>query len=420
MIRWLMSGGQMFQTTGANPVGGFTGGGFSIASPGTPPAGAPGDGYAFELGGGSSQTLKTPVLGAGNYSGLISGCRMNLPVLANNQQLLGFYDALGNLQCDVRTNVSGQLIFTKNGTAITGYSSFALSTLSWFYIEFKSLFSASAGGTCECRINSSVVLTATGLTNAQNTNGGAVASFSGSQQNVFMRDFYALDTSTSGNINYLGDIDVVELYGNGPGVNSAWTTNIGPLTGTAVANASGGSTVYTYSTWGLATSALVGYNFVTSSYAHGANNGTFPCTASTATTVTLTNPSGVSDTTGSLAFQCPVQIGINKSGTRPNGDTVYMLSSTTNNITDFAHTSLTLTGSVLGVCQWSYLRKDDAGARSVAQVVFSGSASEQGTTINLGNSYSYYANILETDPNTGVAFTVAGVNNFTAGLKELT
>jgi hypothetical protein len=190
--------------------------------------------------------------------------------------------------------------------------------------------------------------------------------------------------------------------------------------GTAVANASGGSTVYTYTTVGLASSALVGYNFVTSGYAHAANNGTFPCTASTATTVTLTNPSGVSDTTGTISFQNPVQIGINKSGTRPNGDTVYMLSSTTNNISDFAHTALSLTGSVLGVGHWSYMRKDDAGSRSVAQVCFSGTASEQSSTISLGNTYQYYLDVLEVDPNTGIAFTVAGINASTWGCKEIT
>jgi hypothetical protein len=412
-----MSGGNFIATTGPFSTGMFTGGGFSISA--APPTGCPGDGYAFELGGSGSQTLKTPVLGGGAYAGLISGVRMNIPSIANNQQLLGFYDSLGNLQCDVRTNTVGQLYFTRNGTSITGTSSYAVTPLSWFYIEFKALFSASTSGTCECRINSSVVLTATGLNNAQNANGGSVASYSGNIQNCFFRDFYCLDTSTSGQTNYLGDILVAELFDNGSGVNSTWTTNIGPLVGTAVANASGGSTVYTYTTVGLASSALIGYNFVTSTYAHSANNGTFPCTASTATTVTLTNPSGVSDTTGSIAFQNPLQIGINHTGTRPNGDVVYNLSSTAGNISDFAHTSLTLTGSVLGVCQWSYLRKDDAGARSVAQMCFSGSASEQGTTIALGNTYQYYPNILETDPNTGIAFTVAGINTATFGCKEL-
>jgi hypothetical protein len=49
-----------------------------------------------------------------------------------------------------------------------------------------------------------------------------------------MRDFYCLDTGSGANTSYLGDVDIVELFPNGPGVHSAWAANVGPFTVTAV------------------------------------------------------------------------------------------------------------------------------------------------------------------------------------------
>jgi len=232
----------------------------------------------------------------------------------------------------VRTTATGTLYFAKFGTFFGSLSTFALPLSSWCYIEFKATLSTTAG-TCEVRVNGGVVLTATGVSNAITVNGCAQVDYT-LWSSGYHTDFYVVDGGTGTNRSYLGDINVVELFPNGAGAHSAWTANIGPLTGTAVANASGGTTVYTYTTLGLAASALVGYYFVTSTYAHAANNGTFACTASTATTLTLNNPSGVSDTTGSIAFQNPVQVGINATGTRQNGDVVYLADSTTNDISD--------------------------------------------------------------------------------------
>jgi hypothetical protein len=66
------------------------------------------------------------------------------------------------------------------------------------------------------------------------------------------------------------------------------------------------------------------------------------------------------------------------------------------------------------------LRKDDVGSRSVAQVCLSSTATEQGATINLSNSYQYYPDIIELDPNTSAAFTLSGLNAATFGVKEIT
>ena len=75
------------------------------------------------------------------------------------------------------------------------------------------------------------------------------------------------------------------------------STSPGNLVVTTVANASSGTTAYTVTsnTFG-ANSGLAGTTFVTTNCGSAANNGTFLCTASTATSVTLLNASGVSAT----------------------------------------------------------------------------------------------------------------------------
>jgi hypothetical protein len=74
--------------------------------------------------------------------------------------------------------------------------------------------------------------------------------------------------------------------------------NIGPFTITSVANASAGTTVYTGTITGGGSNAFVGYYFSASGFAHSANDGTFECTASSGSTITLANASGVSDAGG--------------------------------------------------------------------------------------------------------------------------
>lgn len=65
---------------------------------------------------------------------------------------------------------------------------------------------------------------------------------------------------------------------------------------TAAATASAGTTVYTGTITGGASNAFAGFEFVVAGFVTGANNGTFSCTASTATTATLSNIAGVAET----------------------------------------------------------------------------------------------------------------------------
>lgn len=75
----------------------------------------------------------------------------------------------------------------------------------------------------------------------------------------------------------------------------------GPLTLTAAAAAVGGQTAYTGTITGGASNAFVGYEFTVAGFDTAANNGTFACTASSATVLTLSNAAGVADTHAATA-----------------------------------------------------------------------------------------------------------------------
>jgi hypothetical protein len=83
-----------------------------------------------------------------------------------------------------------------------------------------------------------------------------------------------------------------------------YTINLSSLGYIAVhssANASGGNTVYTLtaSNANTASNGMQGVQFLIKGFAHAANNGTFICVASTNTTITLANASGVAETPSS-------------------------------------------------------------------------------------------------------------------------
>ena len=116
-----------------------------------------------------------------------------------------------------------------------------------------------------------------------------------------------------------------------------------------------------------------------------------------------------------------VQDGINHTGTWPDGDTTYIFDSTAGHISDFGHQTLSLTGSIVSVVHVTYARKDDAGSRAFRQVCVSGGTTQtNGSDISATNSYLYYVDVLDVDPNTSSAWTLTNYNNATFGVKEIT
>lgn len=420
MVLFGESGGQYHASTGPTPPGIWLTSSNAPVITNSAPVGRSTT-YAYT---GQNGYFVTPNLGTANYAGLIAGQAVYISS-GTGLIILGFRDSLGNLQCELRGDNSNQLYFTQNGVTIGSSLStktFAFNT--WMYVEFRAIFSNSGAGTCEVRVNNVVWLTVTSCTNASNTNGGAQAIYGipGSGVNGFLRDMYCVDTTVGLHTTYLGDSNVSELYPDGPGTNSAWATYsgttataTGPLTLTSV-NTSG---VYQGTITGGASNAYVGYNFNITGFTNGGNNLTAAtCTASSSTSLSFTATTISETHAGSATFQNPVQIGINSTGTRPNGDALYIADSNTGDISDFAHQPLTLTGTIAAAIHLTYARKDDAGARQIAQVtVEGGSVTETGTTIALGNSYQYYADVLEADPNTSAAWTLSNLNSATFGVK---
>jgi hypothetical protein len=99
-------------------------------------------------------------------------------------------------------------------------------------------------------------------------------------------------------------------------------------------------------------------------------------------------------------------------------DTTYVQSSTSGDLDDYAFADMTHTPtSIFGIQVLVNAKKDDAGSRSVATLTRSGSTNYAGATQALGTSYTYYSDIRETDPDTAVAWTKAGFNAASHGVK---
>lgn len=355
-----------------------------------------------------------------NYQSWCIGYAFQLNTIPASRTLLIFQDG-STAQCDLRVTGTGSLFFTRNGTQIGGNSSNLLTPGAWNYIEVKAVIASGASGSMEVRVNGVVWLTVTGV-NTQNT-ANAYANqviFNGiGGATSWLKDVYVMaDTGSGPHTDYLGDITVAVNYPNGAGVNAAWAKSVGPFTLTSV-NISG---VYQGTITGGASNAYVGKTFTITGFANGANNITGVCTASTATALTIGGVTTVTEThAGSAAFAAAgmVDDGINHAGTWPDADTTYISDATAGDKADFAHQALSLTGSILAVAHVSYMRKDDAGTRQVQQICLSNGTEEDSATISLGNTYQYYYDILEIDPHTSAAWTLANYNAATFGVKEI-
>lgn len=102
------------------------------------------------------------------------------------------------------------------------------------------------------------------------------------------------------------------------------------------------------------------------------------------------------------------------SDTTPDGDTTYVEATATSQKSDFAITDVPATTSdVIAVITQPMMRKTDAGAGSVTVSMESAGsppAEHSGATIPLTQTYTYYPQVHETDPATGVRWTPSGFN----------
>jgi hypothetical protein len=104
----------------------------------------------------------------------------------------------------------------------------------------------------------------------------------------------------------------------------------------------------------------------------------------------------------------------------PNGDTDYLSNATPGARESHHFPSLPSMPNPLirGVQHCACLRKDDAGTRQVRSLLVSGATTQVGTALHtMALSYVSYQQLYEVDPQTGVAWTVAGVNALEAGVE---
>jgi hypothetical protein len=150
--------------------------------------------------------------------------------------VVGLLDAATN-QCDLRVNPDGTLSVTRNATSLTGgTSTFALSSGTFFYIEFKCTIADSIGASsCKVRVNGVDVITvATGQDTKNTANASANQVRLGTNANVtagtwLFDDFYICDTTGSTNNDFLGDVRIEALLPTSDGTYSQFT----PSTGTS-------------------------------------------------------------------------------------------------------------------------------------------------------------------------------------------
>jgi hypothetical protein len=106
--------------------------------------------------------------------------------------------------------------------------------------------------------------------------------------------------------------------------------------------------------------------------------------------------------------------------TVPNDDTDYLSTSTSAARDAHALTDLPAlpTPTIFGIQHCLNARKDDAGTRQVRSLLKSGVTTQAGSKLQtLAIAYAYYTEIWPTDPATGTAWTVAGVNALEAGVE---
>lgn len=103
----------------------------------------------------------------------------------------------------------------------------------------------------------------------------------------------------------------------------------------------------------------------------------------------------------------------------PNDDTDYVSETTASDHDTYTYADLLSTsGTVYGTQQMLLARKDDAGVRSIKTVCRSGTTDyPNSNTHTVADSYEYYMDILEEDPDTAAAWTISGVNAAEFGVE---
>jgi hypothetical protein len=104
--------------------------------------------------------------------------------------------------------------------------------------------------------------------------------------------------------------------------------------------------------------------------------------------------------------------------TTEDGDSTYVSDATAGDIDSYTVGDLSTTpSSIFGVQTTMVLRKDDAGSRTVNNLVRISSTNYLGSNVTVTDSYSFSIRIMETSPATSVLWTSTEVNGLEMGIK---
>jgi hypothetical protein len=105
--------------------------------------------------------------------------------------------------------------------------------------------------------------------------------------------------------------------------------------------------------------------------------------------------------------------------TQANDDTDYVSETSAGDHDTYSYGNLpSASGAVYGIQQHAYARKDDAGSRSIKTVCRSGTTDYPNSNTHiLSDTYDYYTDILEQDPDTAAQWTISGVNSAEFGVE---
>ena len=314
-------------------------------------------------------------------------------------------------QVSLVVTAAGFLQFYRGGTLL-GTSVGSVSFNAWHYLEAKVLVDP-AVGTCEVKLDGVSALSLTGQ-NTRNTtlsqinqiilndswNGGLPFNNGSVRYN---QDFVILDTTGTVNNNYLGDVSVLARMPSGNGTTNNYTNSFAAF--------------------------LNSHAYVAGETFKDSNNNVQQCTVagtSQASGTPAWATTGGNTTTSGGATFVVLGTGLNPgaanwmavSDNPPDDNSSYVTDATIGDIDRYTFPSIA--GSqVFAVAVNLRAEKDDAGTRTIRAAVKSGATlADNGADFALTlSSYFDFQGIFQTDPNTGVAWTVAGVNAAEFGSK---
>ena len=312
-------------------------------------------------------------------------------------------DGVGTLRVRRGVNINGSSI----GGTVLGTASTLIGFGAWHYVELSVLIGSSTG-TIGVQLDGVSVLSLTGQ-NTQNTANNTAnqvrvgnPSITGGLT-VYFDDLYMNDGTGSHNNSFLGDVSVLCRFPSANGTTNNYTN--------------------------VFASFANNFAYVAGNQFKDGNGNVQRCTVAgtsqTSGTPTWATTGGATTTSGGATFAV-VGTGSNPGAANwmavseepPDDNSSYVTDATAGDIDRYTYPSIA--GSqVFAVNVWMRAEKDDSGTRTIRAAVKSGSTvSDNGADFALTlNSYADFVGIFETDPNTGVAWTVSGVNAAEFGVK---